>query len=131
MILNRLNHIMDPKLIPEQAGFRPDKSCCSQVLNFKVTGVVFVDLSAAYDTVNLRRLLGKEENATKNHKFVRLLSELLHNRVFQVHLLEEKVGGVGKKRATTGSVLAPTLFNILCTGTTVRFAYADDLALAA
>ena len=54
LILNR---------IPEQAGFRPEKSCTSQLLNLTehiedgyekrlITGAVFVDLSAAYDTVN-------------------------------------------------------------------------------
>ena len=48
---------IDNLLIPEQAGFRPGKSTTSQVFNLtqyiddgfeegKVTGVVFVDLSA-------------------------------------------------------------------------------------
>ena len=61
---------MVAKLIPEQAGFRPGKSCTSQLLNMTehiedgyekrlITGAVFVDLSAAYDTVNSRRLLRK------------------------------------------------------------------------
>ena len=61
---------MDAKRTPEQAGFRPGKSCTSQLLNLTehiedgyekrlITGAVFVDLSAAYDTVNHRRLLSK------------------------------------------------------------------------
>ena len=61
---------MDAKLIPEQAGFHPGKSCTSQLLSLTghieydyekhlITGTVFVDLSAAYDTVNQRRLLSK------------------------------------------------------------------------
>ena len=47
----------------EQAGFRPGKSCTSQLLNLTqlieygyeeglITEPAFVDLSAAYDTVN-------------------------------------------------------------------------------
>ena len=61
---------MDAKHIPEQAGLRPGKSCTSQLLNMSehiedgyekrlITGAVIVDSSAAYDTVNHRRLLGK------------------------------------------------------------------------
>ena len=52
-------------LIREQAGIRAGKSCTSQLLNLtqhiedgyqecKITGTAFVDLSAAYDTVNHR-----------------------------------------------------------------------------
>lgn len=47
-----------PDFVQDQAGFRPGRSCCSQVLNLTqniedgferglVTGVVFVDLTAA------------------------------------------------------------------------------------
>ena len=32
MILNRLLPITDEKLIPEQAGFRPGRSCTGQIL---------------------------------------------------------------------------------------------------
>ena len=62
LILNRIAEHVDAKLFPEQAGFRPGKSCTSQLLNLMehiedgyekrlITGAVFVDLSAAYDTV--------------------------------------------------------------------------------
>ena len=33
LILNRLSPVIEPVLIPEQAGFRPGKSCTAQVLN--------------------------------------------------------------------------------------------------
>ena len=33
LILNRITEHLDAKLIPEQAGFRPGKSCASQLLN--------------------------------------------------------------------------------------------------
>ena len=66
MILNRLLPIIDEKLIPVQAGFRPGRSCTGQILKLTqhiedgfekgmVTGAIFVDLSAAYDTINHRK----------------------------------------------------------------------------
>ena len=58
LILNRIAEHVDAKLIPEQARFRPGKSCTSQLLNLTehiedgyekrlITGAVFVDLSDA------------------------------------------------------------------------------------
>ncbi|KAG7299565.1 hypothetical protein JYU34_016540 [Plutella xylostella] len=146
LLLTRLTGIVDPKLITEQAGFRPAKSCCSQTLKLtqhiedgfelgKVTGAVFVDLSAAYDTVNLRRLLWKVETMTGDHRFVMVLRELLHNRRFQVNLLTERSRWRAQKNGLPqGSVLAPLLFNIYTNDqpsspNTSRFLYADDLAL--
>ena len=70
LILNRVAPFVDEHLIPEQAGFRPGKSCTSQLLNLTqfiedgyeegiITGAAFVDLSATYDTVNHRILTRK------------------------------------------------------------------------
>ena len=55
--------MLEQHLIKEQAGFRPGKSCTSQLLNLTqhiedgsqrgmITGAAFVDLFSAYDTVN-------------------------------------------------------------------------------
>ena len=82
---------MDAKLIPEQAGFRPGKSCTSQLLNLTehiedgyekrmTTGAVFVDLSAAYDTVNHRRLLSKVLDMTGDVHLTDLIRTMLENR---------------------------------------------------
>lgn len=62
VVMNRINTTIDANIIQEQAGFRAGKSCTSQVLNITqhiensfeekmITGAVFIDLSAAYDTV--------------------------------------------------------------------------------
>ena len=70
MILNRIAPTIEQHLIKEQAGFRAGKSCTSQLLNLtqhiedgyqecKITGTAFVDLSAAYDTVNHGLLIQK------------------------------------------------------------------------
>jgi retron-type reverse transcriptase len=148
LLLNRLVPIVEPQLIPEQAGFRPGKSCTSQTLKLTqhiedgfelgmITGVVFVDLTAAYDTVNIQRLLSKVAGMTGDAGFINILRELLHNRRFQVHLQTEKSRWRSQKNGLPqGSVLAPMLFNIYTNDQPVlhkthRFAYADDLALAA
>ena len=68
MILNRIAPTIEHHLIKEQAGFRPGKSCTSQLLNLTqhiedgyqesmITGTTFVDLSDAYDILNHRLLI--------------------------------------------------------------------------
>ena len=63
MILNKIAPAIEQHPIKEQAGCRSGKSCTSQLLNLTqhiedeyeegmITGTAFVDLSAAYDTVN-------------------------------------------------------------------------------
>ena len=70
MILTRLQCKIEHRLIPQQAGFRPGRSCCSQVINLtqhiedgfelgQINGAAVIDLTAAYDTINHRRLLVK------------------------------------------------------------------------
>ena len=90
LILNRLGPVTEEHFIPEQAGFRPGKSCTSRVLNLtrhiedgfeksQATGVVFVDLTAAYDTVNHRLLLTKPYEMTKDSHLTKLIQMLLEN----------------------------------------------------
>ena len=63
MILNTIAPVIEQRLIMEQAGFRPGKPCISQLLNMTqniedayhrgmITGAAFVNIYAAYDTVN-------------------------------------------------------------------------------
>jgi hypothetical protein len=148
LLLNRIGPIIDDLLIDEQAGFRPGKSTTSQVLNLtqyiedgfeegKVTGAVFVDLSAAYDTVNHRSLLHKILEITKDINLTELIESMLANRYFFVELGGKKSRWRKLKNGLPqGSVLAPLLFNIYTndqpkTEGTRRFIYADDLGVAA
>ena len=77
MILNRIAPVVEQRLIKEQGGFRPGKSCTSQMLNLTqhiedgyqrgmITGAAFVDLSAAYDTVNHIILIQKLYTITQD-----------------------------------------------------------------
>ena len=102
LILNHLSPMIEHVVIPEQAGFRPGKYCTSQVLNLtqhiedgfetgKITGIVLVDLSAAYDTVNHRILLEKVYNMTRDYRqMCIMIRTLLENRRLFVELGGEK-----------------------------------------
>ena len=64
MILTCHQCKIEHKLIPQQEGFRPGKSCSSQVFTLTqhiedgfelgqiTAGAAFIDLTAAYDTIN-------------------------------------------------------------------------------
>ena len=65
IILNRKAPTIEQHLIKEHAGYRPGMSCTIDVLNINwyivdgyqksmINGMAFVDMSAAYDTVNHR-----------------------------------------------------------------------------
>ena len=78
-----------------------------------ITGPIFVDLTAAYDTVNHRILLLKVAKMTKNRNTVNIIRSLLCNRRFFVEMDGKKSRWRTQKNGLPqGSVLAPTLFNI-------------------
>ena len=146
LILNRLSPVIEHVLIPEQAGFRPGKSCTAQVLNLtqhiedgfetgKITGIVLVDLSAAYDTVNHRRLLEKVYNMTRDYRLMCMIRTLLENRHFFVELGGKRSRWRSQRNGLLqGSVLAPLLFNVYTNDQPIHpgtrsFVYADDLAV--
>lgn len=148
MILERIASSIDENLIPEQAGFRPGKSCCSQVLNLTqhiedgyekklITGAAFIDLSAAYDTVNHKMLINKLYNITKDFRLTNVIKEMLTNRRFFVTLQGRKSRWRNQKNGLPqGSVLSPLLYNIYTNDQpdhkeTKRFIYADDTAITA
>ena len=147
MILARISTIVEENLSPDQAGFRPGRSTCGQLLNLtqyiedgfekrEITGTVFVDLTAAYDTVNHKLLLFKVANMVKNKTILAIIQSLLENRRFYVEMDGRKSRWrLQKNGLPQGSVLAPTLFNIYTNDQPEfplirRFIYADDLCLA-
>ena len=121
MILNRIAPTIEQPLIKEQADFRPGKSCTSQLLNLTqhikdgyqesmITGTDFVDLSAAYDTVNHILLIQRLFNITQDSTLCRVIQNLLSNRRFYVELNNER----SRWRLQKG-VFSPQLFSNIYT----------------
>ena len=116
--------MLEQHLIKEQAGFRPGKSCTSQLLNLTqhiddgyqrgmITGAAFVDLCAAYDTINHRILIQKLYNTTQDSQLCRVFQNMLSNRRFYVELNNERSRWRKQKNGLPqGSVLSPILLNI-------------------
>ena len=147
LILNRVSPLLEQHLIKEQAGFRPGKSCTSQLLNLTqhiedgyqrgmITGADFVDLSAEYDTVNHRILIQKLYNTTQDSQLCRVFQNMLSHRRFYVELNNERSRWRKKKNGLPqGSVLSPILFNIYTNNQPIHdgtrnFIYADDICVS-
>ncbi|KAF0737198.1 Uncharacterized protein FWK35_00020508, partial [Aphis craccivora] len=113
VVMNRIKTTIDANIIQEQAGFRAGKSCTSQ--GKMITGAVFIDLSASYDTVNHGILRRKIYEITKDPSFVGIIDMLLKDRRFYVNLN----GNKSRWKTQRNGLL------------TKHFIYADDLALTA
>ena len=99
LICARVKPLVDPLLPKEQAGFRRRKSTVDQVVLLtqnikdsfetkKKAGAVFVDLTAAYDTVWHRGLTCKLLRLLPEKHMVRMITELVRNRSFTFTLSE-------------------------------------------
>ena len=141
LIHSRIDPVVDPQLPREQAGFRRGRSTVDRVTlltqdiegSFQYNekaGVVFLDLTAAYDTVWWHRGLH-----LKLLRMVGFIMEMLSNRSFVVHTSDRQRSRL--RRMKNGvpqcSVLSPMLFNIYISDlpetTSRKYGYADDLAI--
>ena len=93
LIYARVEPIVDPLLPREQAGFRRGRSTVDQVTLLtqeiedsfsakKKAGAVFLDITAAYDTVWHRGLTCKLLRLLPDRHMVSLIMELVRNRSF-------------------------------------------------
>ena len=135
LIYTRIEPIVDPLLPREQAGFRQGRSTVDSFETKKKAGAVFVDLTAAYDTVWHRGLTCKPLRLLPDKHMAQMIMELIRNRSFTLSIGDSKRSRLRRLRngLPQGSVLAPLLFNIytydLPSTISQRYAYADDPAL--
>ena len=146
LIYTRIEPIVDPLLPREQAGFPQGRSTVDQTVLLtqhiedsfetkKKAGAVFVDLTAAYDTVWHRGLTCKLLRLLPDKHMVQMIMELIRNTSFTFSIGDSKQSRLRRLRngLPQGSVLAPLLFNIytydLPSTISQKYAYADDLAL--
>ena len=146
LIYARAKPLIDPLLPKEQTGFRCRKSTVDQVVLLtqniedsfeagKKAGVIFVNLTAAYDTVWDRGLTCKLLRLLPDKHMVRMIMDLVRNRSFTLTTGNSKQSRLRRPKngVPQGSILAPLLFNIytynLPSMIYKKFAYADDLAL--
>ena len=146
LILSKINDTVEGTLPYTQAGFRKGKSTTEQTARLvndietafqkkQNFGAVFIDLTAAYDTVWHRGLYLKLLKTLPDVKLVKFIMLLIQDRSF---VLETPNGQRSRKRklrngVPQGSVLAPSLFNIYVSdipeGDCSQYTYADDTAL--
>ena len=92
---------IDKTIIEEQAGFKEGKNSTGQILNLcqriedcfeekQLVSAVFIDLTAAYNTVNKRRMLHKLYEATLDSHLTVLIGEQLSYRRFFVQMEPRK-----------------------------------------
>ena len=102
-----------------------------------ITGAVFVDLYAAYDTVKNIILIRNLYNITQDSPLCREIQNMLSSRRFHVELNNERSKCRKQKNGLPQrSVLSPILFNIYTNdqhlhNRTSSLIYADDLCVTA
>ena len=138
LIYARVEPLIDPLLPREQAGFSSHLLTQSIENAFeakKKAGAVFINLTAANDTVWHRGLTCKVLRLLPDKRMVRVIMELIRNRSFTLATGDSKLSRLRRLRngVPQGSVLALLLFNIYAYDvpsiTSKKFAYADDLAI--
>ena len=134
-------------LCAEQSGFRPGRSVIDSAIKLhndiikarikkQFVCAVFMDIEGAFDTVKHNTLITTLKIAGINGRMLRWICDFLRDRTFHVRM----EGAVSETKSTNqgipqGSVISPTLFNVLMSsiGRECKYGnisiYADDIAL--
>ena len=124
---NRLKWYLDRKGIidPAQSGFRSNRSTLDHLVTLETeikcgiaskqyTGAVFLDISKAFDLVWHEGLIYKTKNYGITGKFLNFIKNFLTDRKIQVKVNETLSDTYDLENGTPqGSVISPTLFNIM------------------
>ncbi|KAJ3582743.1 hypothetical protein NHX12_000285, partial [Muraenolepis orangiensis] len=146
MVHSRIEPVVDSQLTREQAGFRRGRSTADQVTllcqdiedsfqDNEKAGVVYLDLTAAYDTVWHRGLHLKLLRTIPDRHMVKFIMETPSNRSFNLQTSSGQCSRLRrlKNGVPQGSVLSPMLFNVyihdLPDTASRKYGYADDLAI--
>jgi len=144
LIYARVETITEPLLSQEQAGFRHGRSAIDQVTLLtqdiedslsakKKAGAMFVDLTAAYDTVWHRGLTCKLLRLLPDRHMVHMIMEMVRNRSFTLTTGNGQRIRRIKNGVQQGLVLASLLFNTYISDLPAtisrKYAYVDDLAI--
>ena len=146
ILSTRIEPIIGKLLPKEQAGFRKGRSTVDQVAKLteriedafdkkEITGSVFIDLTAAYDTVWHQGLRVKVQRMLTSNHLINFIMKLLYTRSFTLFTSDGQKSRSFRlnNRVAQGSVLAPTLYNIFTADfpkiSGNYFMYADDVAI--
>ncbi|KAJ8897529.1 hypothetical protein PR048_002876 [Dryococelus australis] len=146
LIYNRISPVIDRIIPPVQVDFRNGRSCTDQILTLTnfieegfqrklKTGVVFVDLTAACNTIWKKDLLYKLLKVIPCITTCDLICNLLSNIFLQVFINRKRSSLMRlNNELPQESVLALLLFNLylhdLPPSIAREFMYADDIAYA-
>ena len=119
-LISDVKDIIDEKLCPQQAGFRSRRSTLEQVYSLheiiiRNPGLIctFLDIKAAYDTVNRKRLWGKMVNMGIPPDLIASLRALFDHNTVQICIGSAKSEPIQCKRGLLqGSAISPILFDI-------------------
>lgn len=118
---NKLLTTVEERLNNTQGGFRANRSTLDQILivneflvRFKINAVIYLDIKAAYDTVD-RRILWciMKSKFGINNEDIRIIRDLFDRNWTKLVIAGQLSGGIAILRGLLqGSSLSPKLFNI-------------------